>query len=69
MADLTFTCHGSIWLLGAHNDAAREWIDDHIAYEQVWGSHAHRQIVVEPRYVGAIVEGAENDGFIIEVLQ
>jgi len=67
MRDLTFSCHSSIWLLASNNDAAREWIDEHIQYEQIWGSHTHRQIVVEPRYVEAIINGAEDDGFTVDV--
>ena len=58
-ADLTFANHGSVWLLRADTDAGRDWIADHIPDDaQTWSG----QIVVEPRYVSDIAEGAINDG-------
>lgn len=63
MADIRFENHGSIWLMTAQTDAGRDWVSENIPEDaQTWGS----SIVVEPRYVEAIAEGAVNDG--LEVL-
>jgi hypothetical protein len=56
--DIRVQDHGSIVLLWPDTDRAKEWVEANVAYEQTWG-HA---IVVEPRYLGDIVEGARNDG-------
>lgn len=52
------TNHGSICLLEPTTEADREWIDQKVAWEQSWG----KAIVVEPRYVADIINGAINDG-------
>ncbi len=56
--DIRVENHGSIVLLQPLNPAAREWLDQHVAWEQKFGN----AIVVEPRYVAGIVQGAINDG-------
>jgi hypothetical protein len=58
-ADLHFTDHGSIWLMEPRTDAARAWVAEHIPEDAQSFGHA---IVVEPRYVEAIVIGATADG-------
>lgn len=59
VADLTVDNQGSIVLLRAKTAAGRDWIAAHIpADAQNWGG----AIVVEPRYIGTIVDGAINDG-------
>jgi hypothetical protein len=61
MADLSFANHGSIWLMTPETPAGEEWIADHIPEDAqlFWGRNS---IVIEPRYVRAIVEGAAADG-------
>jgi len=57
--DLEFTDHGSIWLLRAASPRGGEWLDEHVeAGGETWCG----AIVVEPRYVFDIVDGAEMDG-------
>lgn len=59
MADLTCVNHGSIILLRGETPAGQEWLRERIdADAQTWCG----AIAVEPRYVGAIIEGALNDG-------
>jgi len=57
--------HGSIWLFRPLTDAAREWAEDNV---QRYGTYWYGAIVVEHRYIGAIVEGAAADGLRVRVL-
>jgi hypothetical protein len=57
--DIQFSNHGSIWLVRPLTDAGRDWIDDHVDPEAQWFGGA---LVVEPCYVGDIVEGMTSDG-------
>ena len=49
--------HGSIVLLRPMNDEAREWLTNNVQ-EYRWGL----AFVVEPRYVGPILEGFSEAG-------
>ncbi len=63
MTDLYIQNEGSIFLLRAVSDTGREWIGEHIPDDaQTYGG----AIVVEHRYIGAIVQGAVNDGLEVE---
>lgn len=65
MADFTLIDHGSIVVLNANTDAARSWADDHLPADRTtWGPHG---TVIEPRYVGDIVDGIQGDGLEIEI--
>lgn len=58
--DIRITNHGSIVILHAISEAAREWLDENLAGDvQTWGSTGY---VVEPRYVDPIIDGAIADG-------
>lgn len=58
--DFLLVDHGSILILTALSDEAKEWIDDHLPDDrQTWGPNG---TVVEPRYIGLILEGIESDG-------
>jgi len=60
-ADLHFTDHGSIWLMEPRTELATAWIAEHIPNDaQRFGD----AIVIEPRYVESIVEGATFDGLV-----
>lgn len=62
--DLEFTYHGSIALLFAYTDAGQAWMDEHLDREApMWCD----SMVVEPRYVEAILEGAQMDGLTVAV--
>ena len=63
MSDLEFTDHGSIWLLAAKTPAGKAWLAENVEDSNDvmhWGNNG--AIVVEPRYVFDIVDGAEMDG-------
>jgi len=61
VSDFTVQNEGSIVLLHPHTDAARSWVEEHIGedngYQPYWPS-----VVIEPRYVGDIVNGITADG-------
>jgi hypothetical protein len=55
--------HGSICILNCISEAAEVWANQHLPDDaQRWGSTG---IVVEPRYLGPIIEGIEADGLIV----
>lgn len=60
--DLVIQDHGSIVLLRGNSEAGRTWIAEHIPSDAQWWSGA---VVVEPRYIGAIVDGAIADGLAV----
>lgn len=60
--DFQVANHGSIYILTGLTEACREWIEEDVGADQTqtWGQHG---IVVEPRYVGPIVDGLLEAGF------
>lgn len=57
--DFTVQNEGSIFLLGVHTDAARAWVEENLPKDhQTWGN----TVVVEHRYIEAIVNGILTDG-------
>jgi hypothetical protein len=64
MADLTYTNHGTIGILAGVSEAGKEWLEQNVQAEG-W-AHWGGGIAVEPRYVGAILDGAANDGLEVE---
>jgi hypothetical protein len=63
--DFTIRDEGSILLLTPHTEPARTWIDQHIGPDngfQPW----YPTVVIEPRYVIAILEGIRVAGLEIE---
>lgn len=61
MSDLQFTNHGSIVLLAALTEAGQEWVSEHLPDDAMTFGNA---IVIEPRYVAAIAEGAVAAGLV-----
>jgi hypothetical protein len=58
--DFLVANHGSILILHALTATAREWVDENLPSDAMtWGRNG---IVVEPRYIGDIVEGIRADG-------
>jgi hypothetical protein len=54
---------GSIVILRAHNKAAEAWCGDHLDPEVMrWGNDGY---VIEPRYLGPILDGIRDAGFHI----
>jgi hypothetical protein len=54
--------HGSLWIIIPRSEAAIVWADEHLPEDALtWGAG----VVVEPRYVPAILEGIMADGLSI----
>jgi hypothetical protein len=51
--------HGSLYLLRPDTRTAQRWLERHVADDAQWFGGA---LVVEPRYVTDIVEGAREAG-------
>jgi len=56
-----FRCenHGSLFLLLPISPAAFAWIEEHLPADRITFGSA---VVIEPRYVGAILLGLQEDG-------
>ena len=63
MCDLYVQNEGSIFLLCPQSDVGQQWIDENIPDDAMSFGGA---IVVEHRYIGAIVDGAQADGLTVE---
>ena len=59
--DFRFENHGSIVIMHALTAAAQEWVESNVQYEswQMWG---RKGVALEPRCVGALIEGIVEDG-------
>jgi hypothetical protein len=57
--------HGSLFLLRPLDSVAKEWMNEHLPVDspetQFWGD----SIVIEPRYLEAIVDGILADGLAL----
>lgn len=63
--DFRLENHGSLFLLHPLSPAAKNWMDEHLPTDspetQFWGD----AIVIEPRYVGPIIDGILSDGLVV----
>lgn len=60
MSDFNLQNHGSIMILTPTSTAGKAWIAEHIPEDaQTWGKCS---IVIEPRYIGPIVDGICEEG-------
>ena len=59
MADVNIENHGSLVLIRPLTEGGSDWLDENISED---AQHFGGAVVVEPRYVEAIVEGMQNDG-------
>ncbi len=59
-----FLCenHGSVFLLRPVSPAAFAWIEEHLPPDRIAFGNA---VVVEPRYVWAILVGLQDDGLVV----
>ena len=59
-----FLCenHGSIFLLRPVSSASFDWIESHLPSDRITFGNA---VVVEPRYVWAILLGLQDDGLVV----
>ena len=56
--------HGSIWLFRPLTDPAMDWVNENLPEDAMWFGDA---VAIEHRLIGAIVEGAANDGLRVRV--
>ena len=62
--DFDLSNHGSICILNAITHKASLWVDDHLPNDALhWGPCS---IVIEPRYVGNILQGIVDDGLLVQ---
>jgi hypothetical protein len=59
MVDLAVEYYGSLYLLQPLTEEALDWLHRHVAEGAQW---FFTGLVVEPRYVGDIIQGAIADG-------
>jgi len=62
-ADVRIANHGSIVLVRPVTKAAEEWLNDNVGGEAQYFGNA---LACEPRYVGDLLHGMENDGLIVK---
>jgi len=60
MSDFTVENHGSIMLFRAHNDEARQHLEQSVGEEAQWQAGA---LAVEPRYAQNLADALRLDGF------
>lgn len=60
--DLRVENHFSLFLLWPLSERADVWIEENVSEDRQWFGTA---LVVEPRYVTALVEGMISDGLIL----
>jgi len=60
-----FRCenHGSVFLLCPLNQPAQSWIEENLPSDAQWFGNG---VVVEHRYIWAILEGIQNDGLAVQ---
>jgi hypothetical protein len=63
--DFELENHGSLFLLRPLTTLAREWMNEYLPVDHPETQFFAAAIVVEPRYVGPIVEGIVGDGLVL----
>ena len=60
-----FLCenHGSVFLLRPLSQPAQSWIEENLPSDAQWFGNG---VVVEHRYIWAILEGIQNDGLAVQ---
>jgi hypothetical protein len=61
-ADFICENHGSIFLLRPVSSVSFDWIEEHLPPDRLTFGNA---VVVEPRYVWAILDGLQEDGLTV----
>jgi len=56
------TNHGSLFTIEPKDDLADAWLREHVTGETTWWGGA---LVVEPRYLEALVAGAREEGWMV----
>ena len=63
--DFKLENHGSLFLLCPLSTLAREWMNEHLPVGNPETQFFAGAIVVEPCYIGPIVEGIVGDGLVV----
>jgi hypothetical protein len=63
--DFKLENHGCLFLLRPLTTLAREWMNEHLPLEHPETQFFAGAIVVEPRYIGPILEGIVADGLVV----
>ena len=63
--DFKLENHGSLFLLRPLTTLAREWMNEHLPLDHPETHFFAGAIVVEPRYIGPIVEGIVAAGLVL----
>ncbi len=63
--DVKVSNHGSLCLISALSDAAKDWVNEHVVIEswQMWDSGL--SFVCEPRYIDDLVFGMREEGLVV----
>jgi hypothetical protein len=63
--DVSINNHGSVCMVSALTDAAKDWVNEHVHLEdwQMWGAGV--TFACEPRYVDNLIDGMVNDGLLV----
>jgi hypothetical protein len=62
LSDLVVHNHGTILIVEPETEVGAAWLEDNIQSDaRRWGNG----IVVEPRYIRPIIEGAQGDGLVV----
>jgi len=61
--DFELSGGGTVYLLRPVTRAAHNWVEDHLPTDATWFGGA---VVVEHRYIGAIIGGAIGDGLVVQ---
>jgi hypothetical protein len=64
MTDFTLYNHGSICVLTPETAAGKRWVHRNVQTAQIWGNEGY---VIEPRYVGPILEGIGAAGLTVSL--
>lgn len=63
--DFVLENHGSLFLLRSLTALAHEWMNEHLPVDHPETQFFAGAIVIEPRYIGPIVEGIVGDGLVL----
>jgi hypothetical protein len=61
--DIAFENHGSIVLIRGLSDAGQAWLDENVGDDET--QYFGNAIAAEPRYVEAVMHGAQADGLVV----
>jgi hypothetical protein len=63
--DFSLVNHGSICVLTPETDAGQEWFDTNLPVDDPETQFWCKGMVIEPRYVAAVVDGIRSSGLTV----